>query len=150
MKSPKTKNIKSERKPGRFSQLRDFVLDHLETSWKIRSLCIDILGAFNLVNEKKLKGYFSRLRSYLLGKPQQLVLPIKKKGLIEAYRVATPDDTHENEKLLGSYSRRALSAMERAHRALEVAQIRGLVPDQTIDRFRAGLPPQAQMKLPYS
>lgn len=144
------KSHKKEAKRGRPSQLRRFVADNPDSTWKVRDLCLSILGRFNKKNEKKLKGYFSRLRAYLLGEPQQLVLPIKKNGLIEGYRAARPHDAGETEKLLNAYIRRQENALSRAHKALDVAQVTGLVADQTIEFMRRRVPEPVQTKIPFA
>lgn len=137
---------------GRFWALKKFAVDRLEQGsvgvWKLSTLCGRVLGSHDPESEKKfVKTYVSRWRSFLLGDPQQLLLPIKIDGVLQGYRPATRENSPQVEKLTKSYVNRALRSIERAHRVLNVDQNRELMPVETINSLRAALPPEQQMKL---
>lgn len=150
-KSKKSNDKKSQQvKRGNFWRLKDFVQRHLLSPWKLGDLVAETLGSFNPRNETKfMKDYVSRLRYWLLGDPMQLLLPIKKNGLIEGYKVATPADSDQTEKVLEAYVRRAQNAVARTHRTLEVIQGQGLMPVEQIELIRQNLPKPLQMKMNY-
>jgi hypothetical protein len=145
----KSQKMTSPRAKKTFSRLRDFALSHLDRVWKVGDLCLRIMGTNDPESQRKLKSYMSKLRSFLLGEPKQLLLAIRVDGVVQSYRIATPGDAELNRKMGKSYTRRALNSVVRAHNVLDVFHHRELLPAAEIEGMRRFLPAPSQMRLPF-